>query len=276
MSTQPRKIMGISSGYTEPAPVSTAPEIFTVFSFGEKQRIYRAALVFIPVLVCAVVIMWLQNRNGALQECWWFPAMVFATGGIFSYRSWRVRWKINYTKQFQPISKSSRQFFLAVALGLVFLGSVFIISIFQKGDATPLPVGLFMAGITGIISLPFFILFFFKRIEHQLTPSAKAYRAQPELQPPPPSAPPRPIKWWERYLIGIALVAFALYLPEHSGKDAWTPILFMFMAFFFMYEFLIIGIFGLIGYLFFGAIAALPTSVAIIIGAFIIARSRGK
>jgi hypothetical protein len=86
---------------------------------------------------------------------------------------------------------------------------------------------------------------------------------------------PKPMRWWQRYLIGVGLIASAIYMPSLPGKE-WVPVVMAILAFFFMYEFLIIGIFGLIGYVMFGAIAALPTSVAIIIGAWIIASSRSK
>jgi hypothetical protein len=78
--------------------------------------------------------------------------------------------------------------------------------------------------------------------------------------------------WWLRYLVAIGLIVLAVYSSSSNEKDSGILALVMIViAFFMMHEILVILILGGIAYLIFGAIAALPTSVAIIIGALILA-----
>jgi hypothetical protein len=157
------------------------------------------------------------------------------------------------------------------------MGAAFLVGGLVPNPNTDMPVALSMVGFAWALSLPFFLLYFFQRTENALTPEAAAVTTKSQIEAAKVAAveAAKPTPWYVRYFFGIALIVGAFNVtPKHD--EWWLPLLMVLFAFFFMYEFLIIGILGLIGYAIFGVIAALPTSVAIIIAGFMIANARSK
>jgi hypothetical protein len=99
-------------------------------------------------------------------------------------------------------------------------------------------------------------------------------------------------KWWARYIAGVVLFVAGGFLLDHflglePGKK-WNSYLHYWLWLFVLFGwgvicmkelfgFVILAlIFGGLAYAFFGLLAAIPVSVAIIIGAMIIANSNSK
>jgi hypothetical protein len=82
--------------------------------------------------------------------------------------------------------------------------------------------------------------------------------------------------WWARYLAGGAIIFGSLLLYGEPNVPGWIALLGIVMAAFMMYEILLGLILIGIAWAFFGLIAAIPTSVAVIIAALIIANSNQK
>lgn len=86
--------------------------------------------------------------------------------------------------------------------------------------------------------------------------------------------------WYLRYPAAAGLISFAVYLLNYdtNAQRWWVPFGLGALALLFMFEILFIAIFaaifGGLVWMAFGAIAGIPTSVAIIIGALIIANGK--
>jgi hypothetical protein len=83
--------------------------------------------------------------------------------------------------------------------------------------------------------------------------------------------------WWLRYPTGLGLIWLSIFHIASSPKvPGWLAFALCIFAVCMMYEILVALILGGIAWAFFGAIAGIPTSVALIIGALIIADSNKK
>lgn len=78
-------------------------------------------------------------------------------------------------------------------------------------------------------------------------------------------------KWWYRYPMAILMLGGAIYLNDANPKVWWLAVLLGFAAILMMREILILLLALGAGWLLYSGITALPVSVAIIIGAIIIA-----
>ncbi len=80
-------------------------------------------------------------------------------------------------------------------------------------------------------------------------------------------------RWYIRYPIAAFLVYVAWWFAEQKGDQWWLSIGGLIMAVYFAREISLLVIIGVVLYMLFQGIAALPVSVAVIIGAIIISNA---
>lgn len=83
--------------------------------------------------------------------------------------------------------------------------------------------------------------------------------------------------WWLSYSVGLAIIWFSIFhRVDNTKAPGWLALALCIVAVCMMYEILVALVLGEIAWPIFGAIAGIPTSVALIIGALIIANSNKK
>ena len=234
-----------------------------------NQRRTRAFFLFIPFLVAGgFMLLHADDRDGLLM-----PFLIFGSGIIGSYALWIKRSVVEPAHEIVHISPELRRKKLKVT-GILFATALVIIAIVAQTSAQPF--GSFVVG-----ALFAFLAAGGYAIAVAVQPTKKVFRT-PYVKPTPlgTAGKPKPadeFPWYFRYPLAIAVIVGLFEMPDNAAQHWWVPVVMVCFAAVLMFEILVFAVLaaiigGLVS-LFFGAVAGIPTSAAIIIGALIIANS---
>lgn len=84
------------------------------------------------------------------------------------------------------------------------------------------------------------------------------------------------LPWYVRYMLGIGMIYLALKHGDSPVTSGWVLAFLYIGGLLMMYEVMFLALLAVLAWAFFGALAGIPTSIAVLIGAWMIANSNKK
>jgi hypothetical protein len=230
-------------------------------------------LPFLVVMAIVSGIWFIQYQHNRLSEKWGYMVPLICIGALYSFRRWREMELRSFAGHYEQIPFKGRfQFATQIAFWTFVVCLAIWVLQFFKGWLSHFWWYVWPVAVPGL-GLSLMII-----LEQQglvLSPAAsqEKQRLEEEKRAEEARADDRQLwelEWWFRYpmaALGIWL-AFQLYLPS---KPVWLPIACLIFAAVCGWELALLGVGMALLYGAFKVIAALPVSVAVVVGALIIA-----
>lgn len=258
--------------------MTTSTDAYEVSTIPLKPRLIKSLALAIPAIGLSVWAWIEQANNGVLLSNFWFPLIFFGAGCYFSWKTLITTEKKELTGTWiaPPVKKG---LWKRVAIAIVITIYVGIFLQASIGDAKNT---LLSTRILPLIPLVFLTgLYIWREFKpaKEFVPSsaAKDEMARLEIENADKALVAKAKedelydKWWFRYLSASFMVGGAIWLSEYKPKLWFVSVILVILAILSAREliFLILGV-GAI-WLLVAGIASLPVSLAVIIGAIIIA-----
>lgn len=251
--------------------VSTT-EAYIIFPLSRAQRARRSLVPLAAALIPSAFV-WVDQYQHQRTDSWYYMLPLLLIGIVYSVVIWRRKEEKSLAGHVEVIPLDERlsgaRIISAWTLGLCTLAWVF-----QAFNGWLIECWWYVwpAAVLGLGLAAFTAL---NREKYVLAPAAVQEEAKLRLakaanEPPVDDRQLWELEWWFRYplAVGGAWLAFQLYLPS---KPVWVPIVLLIFAAVCGWELALLGVVLALLYGAFKVIALLPVSVAVIVGALIIA-----
>lgn len=241
--------------------------------FSLWHRAFRTSAVIVPLLITAWLLISNHPGEGAWRFAGIFTAMCALGGG---YVMWRKRSTVVPYFDVYVIPRAEKLDKFYISLRWAFWALVGITTLVCFGSSNKVPDSIIFISLLLLFEVCYFISVFSR--SHREVPPGKADVIGPKLGTP--SVRPKiPLldgfPWYFRYLTAVFLIYLSCTLPTQQDNGVPSLVL-MVIGVCSMYEILGGIILCAVVYWVFGALAAVPTSVAVLVGAYWIAESNKK
>jgi hypothetical protein len=255
-------------------------EAWVITPIPSRIRIAKAAFPLVISVGLASWLWWLQYENNVLSQNWYIPAALPLAGLWTAYRLYRSTERRELAYEWEAIP-----FRVRIKRGSLIFGAVLLLcglawSMQYSSDQ----LGTYWwyvwpVAIPGMIWATFELLRARKKVlvpeaqlENERLGSEQKLREQAAAQ----HAAEQEERWYFRYPVAALMLFGAYWIVEKKEQLWWVGLLLVVVAAFQARELSLLIVAALVIYLLFQGPAALPVSIAIVVGAIIIANALRK
>lgn len=261
---------------TSPETQSHDTTAYIITPISKRARCIKAAIPILVAIVISTMTWWVQYQNNALARLWLYMIPILALGlwlGLVLYKETEKK-HVAFIYVYIPLKNRIKVASAITGGTLLICGLIWLIQ--YSNDQ--LRDYWWYAWLIALMGFGLFTSELLKSRIKVLTSAgeieAKRLETQRQLKEDASRRRYAEIEnsWYVRYPVA-SLFVYGAWITEEKENQWWLSIGFLLMAAFFAREISLLVLVGVILYMLFQGIAALPVSVAVIIGAIIISNA---
>lgn len=255
-------------------------DAWIVTPISKRARVTRAGLSLLVGFGLALWLWSVQYANHVLLQNWYVPALLPVIGAWLAWRFYRKRERRELSFAWQPIPAATRIKRGAVGLlGMFLVGVLVWLGQYAEDSLHDNWWYVWPIAVPGAIWVLAQLL---KSKRKVLLPAAEVERErvavenQLKQQESARQSDELISRWYLRYPIAAVMLLAAYWAAVKAVHLWWLALLLVVVAALEAWELSLLALAGLVAYWLFKGVAALPVSVAVVVGALIIATALRK